>query len=113
MPTYEYFCEQCDDHFEAVQRFSDAPLTACPTGHNTVRRVIRPAGIIFKGSGWYIKDSKASGTIPNGTAKPADKPSEKAADGNGSKEATKSEPAKSETTKTEPAKGEANKGEAA
>jgi putative FmdB family regulatory protein len=62
MPTYEYYCEQCDTRFDAYQKFSDAPLTNCPQGHQPVRRVFTPAGIIFKGSGWYSTDSKASST---------------------------------------------------
>jgi putative FmdB family regulatory protein len=78
MPTYEYFCESCGSRFEAVQRFSDAPLSQCPTGHEGVRRVINPAGIIFKGSGWYIKDSKSDGSSTTGTSSKAAAKSESA-----------------------------------
>lgn len=61
MPIYQYYCDECQSSFEARRRFNDEPLTTCPAGHEgTVRRVFEPAGIIFKGSGWYIKDSKAS-----------------------------------------------------
>ncbi|HZD53965.1 MAG TPA: FmdB family zinc ribbon protein [Woeseiaceae bacterium] len=58
MPLYDYACEQCGYRFEVRQSFADDPLTVCPecTGH--VRRVIHPSGIIFKGSGWYITDSR-------------------------------------------------------
>jgi putative FmdB family regulatory protein len=58
MPTYEYQCKTCGHHFERVQRFSDAPLTECPECSGVIRRVIHPAGIVFKGSGWYITDSR-------------------------------------------------------
>ena len=61
MPTYEYQCRTCGHHFERVQRFSDAPLTECPQCSGEVRRVIHPAGIVFKGSGWYITDSRKGG----------------------------------------------------
>lgn len=61
MPTYEYQCKTCGHHFERVQRFSDAPLTECPQCSGEVRRVIHPAGIVFKGSGWYITDSRKGG----------------------------------------------------
>ncbi len=95
MPTYEYFCEQCASNFETVQRFSDAPLTTCPHGHQTgVRRLIRPAGIIFKGSGWYIKDSKADGATSGngkGSAKSASsRAGESASEGQSEKAATAS-----------------------
>jgi putative FmdB family regulatory protein len=58
MPLYDYACDTCGYRFEARQSFADEPLTVCPecTGH--VRRVIHPSGIIFKGSGWYITDSR-------------------------------------------------------
>jgi len=61
MPTYEYQCKTCGHHFDRVQRFSDAPITECPECGEAVRRVIHPAGVIFKGSGWYITDSRKSG----------------------------------------------------
>lgn len=60
MPTYEYKCNTCGQRFEKIQRFSDAPLTECPSCGAEVRRVIQPTGIIFKGAGWYITDSRQS-----------------------------------------------------
>ena len=58
MPTYEYQCKTCGHQFEQTQRFSDPPLTECPKCSGAVRRMIFPAGVIFKGSGWYITDSR-------------------------------------------------------
>lgn len=58
MPIYEYACGSCGHHFEAKQRFSDDPIADCPECGQTVRRVLHPAGIIFKGSGFYINDSR-------------------------------------------------------
>ena len=66
MPTYEYQCKTCSHQFEQVQRFSDPPLTECPKCSGQVRRVIFPAGVIFKGSGWYITDSRKSATTEKG-----------------------------------------------
>ena len=60
MPTYEYQCKTCGHQFEQTQRFSDPPLTECPKCSGAVRRMIFPAGVIFKGSGWYITDSRKS-----------------------------------------------------
>jgi putative FmdB family regulatory protein len=58
MPTYVYKCEECNYHFEQIQKFSDKPLKACPRCKGKVKRVIHPTGIVFKGSGWYVNDSR-------------------------------------------------------
>lgn len=61
MPTYVYACDACGKQFEQFQSFKDEPLTVCRCGQaGRVRRVIQPAGIVFKGSGWYITDSRGS-----------------------------------------------------
>ena len=78
MPTYTYQCDSCGHGFEAVQRFADDPLTECPQCGASIRRVIQPVGVVFKGSGWYITDSrpKSSGESADGAstaAKAADK----------------------------------------
>jgi putative FmdB family regulatory protein len=66
MPTYVYQCKECGIQFERVQHFSEAQVTNCPECNGAVHRVICPVGVIFKGSGWYVKDSaKAkSSTLP-------------------------------------------------
>jgi putative FmdB family regulatory protein len=58
MPTYDYQCGTCDHRFEKYQGFHDEPLKTCPECGNEVRKVFSAAGIIFKGSGWYINDSR-------------------------------------------------------
>jgi putative FmdB family regulatory protein len=58
MPTYEYACTACNHRFELVQKFSDAPITDCPLCEGGVRKVYFAAGVVFKGSGWYINDSR-------------------------------------------------------
>jgi len=58
MPTYAYRCSACAHEFEAVQKMSDDPLTTCPECGAPIKRVIFPAGIVFKGDGWYITDSR-------------------------------------------------------
>ncbi len=78
MPTYEYVCTSCGYQFEKVQRFSDAPVAVCPECAAPVRRVFHPVGVIFKGSGWYITDSrKQSGASPASPAKPEPAPAAK------------------------------------
>ncbi len=59
MPVYEYECKSCGLRFDKVQPFSAVPLTECEKcGKGPVRRVFQPVGVIFKGSGWYITDSR-------------------------------------------------------
>ena len=60
MPTYEYACLSCGHHIEVFQHFSDEPLTACGVCGGPLRKVFHPAGILFKGSGFYATDSRSS-----------------------------------------------------
>ena len=60
MPTYEYACAECGERLEAVQKFSDDPLTVCPACGGRLRKVFSPVGIVFKGSGFYRTDSRVS-----------------------------------------------------
>jgi putative FmdB family regulatory protein len=59
MPTYQYRCTECGHDLEAVQRFSDAALTECPSCHGQLRKVYNAVGVVFKGSGFYRTDSRA------------------------------------------------------
>lgn len=58
MPTYEYQCGTCGNRFEKFQSFNDEPIKVCPECGNAVKKVVSAAGIIFKGSGFYINDSR-------------------------------------------------------
>lgn len=58
MPIYEYECDLCSFRFEKKQRFDDEPLTECPKCQGEVRRVFHSSPVIFKGSGFYITDSR-------------------------------------------------------
>ncbi len=60
MPTYQYACTACGEQHEAVQAFSDAPLTECPACSGTLRKVFSAVGVVFKGSGFYKTDSRSS-----------------------------------------------------
>ena len=64
MPTYEYACRDCGEHLEVVQGFKDAPLTECGRCGGQLRKVFSAAGIIFKGSGYYVTDSRKSSAPP-------------------------------------------------
>lgn len=58
MPTYQYACTVCGHRLEAVQSFSDAPLTDCPECQGRLRKLFSSVGIVFKGSGFYRTDSR-------------------------------------------------------
>jgi putative FmdB family regulatory protein len=60
MPTYEYVCRDCGHHLEVVQSFTDDPLQTCQRCQGQLRKVFSAAGIIFKGSGYYVTDTRAS-----------------------------------------------------
>ena len=66
MPTYEYECKKCSHRFEVFQSMSDAPIKKCPECGKEVRRLISGgAGVIFKGSGFYVTD-KDKAVVPKG-----------------------------------------------
>lgn len=58
MPRYDYQCAECGVRFERIQGFNEAPITECPECGGDVHRLIGPVGIVFKGSGFYVNDSK-------------------------------------------------------
>ncbi len=66
MPIYEYECLTCGDIFEKRQSFNDEPKADCPNGHAETRRLIAAPAIVFKGSGFYINDSRNGKGSTNG-----------------------------------------------
>lgn len=58
MPTYEYECRACSERVEVFQKITDPPLTECEACGGSLRKLLFPAGIIFKGSGFYVTDYK-------------------------------------------------------
>jgi putative FmdB family regulatory protein len=71
VPTYEYACTACGHRLEAVQSFSDDPLTVCPECGEALRKVYGAVGIVLKGSGFYKTDSRAAanGKSSNGKSR--------------------------------------------
>ena len=62
MPTYEYECQKCHHHFEVFQSIKDKPKSVCPKCKGKVKRLLGTgAGIIFKGSGFYVTDYRKPG----------------------------------------------------
>jgi len=87
MPIYTYRCESCGVQFERHQFFNDAPLKICPECRKkTLRKVITPTKVIFKGSGFYATDHRS----PSGSSSRESKPEKK--------EETNSKPSESKSS---------------
>jgi putative FmdB family regulatory protein len=96
VPTYQYRCTECGADLEAVQSFSDDPLTSCPTCGGTLRKVFSAVGVVFKGSGFYRTDSRKA-------------PASTSAGGSGeSKAEARSDSAKGDSTKGDSSKGDSS-----
>jgi putative FmdB family regulatory protein len=68
VPTYQYVCTECGGQLEAVQKFTDEPLTVHEDCGGRLRKVFSPVGIVFKGSGFYRTDSRGSGSSGGSTS---------------------------------------------
>jgi putative FmdB family regulatory protein len=75
VPTYQYTCTECGEPLEAVQKFTDAPLTMCPVCGGRLRKVFSAVGIVFKGSGFYRTDSRNGSSAAAPAAKDKEKSS--------------------------------------
>jgi putative FmdB family regulatory protein len=92
MPVYQYACPDCGYTFEKQQKFTDPPIKRCPRcGKRRVYRLVSQVAVTFKGSGWYITDSRGD------SAKRADETTK--ADGE-AKQPAKAEPATAEKAKS-------------
>ena len=94
MPVYAYRCESCGVQFERHQSFTDAPLKRCPEcNKNSLRKVIGPVGVVFKGSGFYSTDNRSTSGLstPKADESSSEKPESK----------TKTESVKAESTSSE------------
>ena len=60
MPRYKYACTACGERLEVVQKFTDDALTVCPDCQGRLRKVFSAVGVVFKGSGFYRNDSRAT-----------------------------------------------------
>jgi putative FmdB family regulatory protein len=93
MPTYQYRCPTCKHEFEEFQSMSEEPIRVCPKCKGETHRVISGgAGLIFKGSGFYITDYKHKGdkqysrdSSGSGTSSSSPKSEPAKPSGNGSK----------------------------
>ncbi len=90
MPVYEYECSNCSHQFELKQKFSDSPEATCPSCRSNAKRIFSPVPIIFKGSGFYVTDSRGEKKRKSDDRgdgdKPADTESKKESSTEGKKE---------------------------
>jgi putative FmdB family regulatory protein len=100
MPTYGYRCGSCGHQFEIVQKITEDALKACPKCQGKLSKMVYPAGVLFKGSGYYTtdykgKESHSSGngtsTRSNGTSDGKSESKSDSGSGSGSGSETKTE----------------------
>jgi putative FmdB family regulatory protein len=90
VPTYDYQCRSCGHTIEVIHSMLEEGPTTCEVCGGDLRRILHPAGIIFRGSGFYKTDSRSasSASVPSGTAKVSgsstDGASSKGSEGKGS-----------------------------
>lgn len=80
MPIYEYICEKCGSHIEAMQKVSDAPLKRCQKCRGKLEKVVSRTSFQLKGSGWYLSDysRKSSSETKDKSEKSSEKKTESA-----------------------------------
>jgi putative FmdB family regulatory protein len=83
VPTYQYACTACGDQLEAVQSFTDEPLTECPACQGRLRKLFGSVGIVFKGSGFYRNDSRESSNGSRKASESGDSATKAATSGTG------------------------------
>ena len=89
MPTYEYTCKECGENFEVFQSFSDKKLTTHVDGcGGPVQKVFHPSGIVFKGSGFYVTDTRGSSS-PSTSSSSSDSSSDSSSSTSSSSSETK------------------------
>jgi putative FmdB family regulatory protein len=93
MPLYEYKCDNCDDVFEVLQKFSDEPVAIHEKCGGPVHKLISRSSLQFKGTGWYITDYARAGakSDANGSDKSESKGEAKSESNSESKSDSKSE----------------------
>jgi putative FmdB family regulatory protein len=106
LPTYQYACTACGHQLEAVQSFSDEPLTECPACEGRLRKLFNSVGIVFKGSGFYRTDSRPAAdksSSESSAASSSDK-SSSTSDKSSTSTSTSTSSSEKSSTSTSPAK---------
>jgi putative FmdB family regulatory protein len=81
MPIYEYHCLDCGHEFDLLQKFSDPPVTTCPSCSGTVKKLISRSAFHLKGDGWYVTDyARKSGKNGSSSSSAKDSDTSKSSD---------------------------------
>ncbi|MFC5666742.1 FmdB family zinc ribbon protein [Kitasatospora misakiensis] len=105
MPTYQYQCTECGNGLEAVQKFTDEPLTTCPDCQGRLRKVFSAVGVVFKGSGFYRTDSRSSSSSSVGSGSSSSTSSSSTSSSSTSSSGTSSSGSSSPAASSAPAAG--------
>jgi putative FmdB family regulatory protein len=83
VPTYDYQCRDCGHIIEVIHSMQEEGPSTCEVCGGPLRRILHPAGIIFRGSGFYKTDSRStsSASVPSGTTKPPSAPADSSGKG--------------------------------
>jgi putative FmdB family regulatory protein len=109
VPVYQYACTECGEQLEVRQSFTDAALTECPACEGRLRKVLNAVGVVFKGSGFYRNDSRASTNGGPGASASGKEGTAKQGDSTSSASSSKKESSTSSSGGGSDSKGSADK----
>jgi putative FmdB family regulatory protein len=104
MPTYEYRCDECGETLEVFQSFKDKPLKVHEGCGGPLKKVFHPSGVVFKGSGYYVTDSRSKASA----AQPKPSSDGKSSESNGAKKADGYAKAEAKSAKSSPSKSDSD-----
>lgn len=106
MPIYEYQCQACGLRHEAIRRFADPPLEACPECGGALKKLVSSPAFQFKGTGWYVTDyankkgAGSEGSKGSGKGESGEQAASQGSEKNSEKNAEKSSDQSSESAKS-------------
>ena len=117
MPIYEYKCNECENHFEAMQKMSEDPLSICEKCGGKLEKQWSLSGFQLKGEGWYLTDYAKKGkdsatvagntnSVDSGNSVDTAKATEKSSEKTSTTESTKTETSASKDTSSKVSKAE-------
>ena len=111
MPIYEYLCQQCDHHLEALQKLSDEQLVFCPEcGEAALRKQVSAAAFRLKGTGWYETDFKNAGKEKDKPKNAKDDAGKSEPSAKDSKDSASAKPSSSKSSDTSSSSGKSGAG---
>ena len=108
MPIYGYRCTSCGHEVEVLQKLSDPPLKTCPNCGGELRKLLYPAGVIFKGSGFYSTDYKSGSSSGGANTGSSNGSSDSSADKKASDKPAETKPAADSKAESKPSKSDSS-----